>query len=192
MDIITVSSAFFMILLAELGDKTQLTVISLSCSYPTIHVFIGSMLGFLFVDGISIILGASLTSFIPITLITLASGVIFIAFGLMTLYSKKAEEDRYKASGRSPLLSSFSLIALGELGDKTQIASIALAAERGWDSVLVGVMMAFVILVSLGCVFGSKVLSRFPKRTLRIGTAFLFIILGIVSVASVLLGFSLF
>jgi putative Ca2+/H+ antiporter (TMEM165/GDT1 family) len=102
------------------------------------------------------------------------------------------EEDQYKASGRSPLLSSFSLIALGELGDKTQIASIALAAEIGWDSVLVGVMMAFVVLVSLGCFFGARVLSRFPKRTLRIGTASLFIILGVVSVVSVLLGFSLF
>ena len=64
----------------------------------------------------------------------------------------------------------FSLIALGELGDKTQIASIALAAERGWDSVLVGVMIAFVLLVSLGCVLGAKVLSRVSKRTLRVGT----------------------
>ena len=86
-----------MILLAELGDKTQLTVISLSCSYPASHVFIGSMLGFLVVDGISIVLGASLVSLIPITLITLASGVIFITFGLLTLFSKKAEE---KSTGR--------------------------------------------------------------------------------------------
>jgi Ca2+/H+ antiporter, TMEM165/GDT1 family len=53
LDIVSISSAFFMILLAELGDKTQLTVISLSCSYPKLHVFIGSMLGFLVVDGIA-------------------------------------------------------------------------------------------------------------------------------------------
>lgn len=181
-----------MILLAELGDKTQLTVISLSCSYPALPVFIGSMLGFLVVDGISIIIGSSLASFIPITWITMVSGVIFILFGLMTLYPAKAEEDQRKASGGSPLLSSFYLIALGELGDKTQIASIALAAESGWDSVLIGVMMAFVILVSLGCVFGARILSRLPKRMLRIGTASLFIILGIASMISVLLGFSVF
>jgi len=89
-----------MILLAELGDKTQLTVISLSCSYPASHVFIGSMLGFLVVDGISIVLGASRASLIPITLITLASGVIFITFGLLTLFSKKAEEE-HRTSGRA-------------------------------------------------------------------------------------------
>jgi len=181
-----------MILLAELGDKTQLTVISLSCSYQPLPVFIGSMLGFLVVDGISIIIGSSLASFIPITWITMVSGVIFILFGLMTLYSKKAEEDQRKASGRSPLISSFSMIALGELGDKTQIASIALAAESGWDSVLIGVMMAFALLVSLGCVFGARILSRLPKRTLRIGTALLFIILGVASLVSALLGFSVF
>ena len=150
------------------------------------------MLGFLVVDGISIIIGSSLTSFIPITWITMVSGVIFILFGLMTLYSKKGDEDQLKANRGSPLISSFSMVALGELGDKTQIALIALAAESGWDSVLIGVMLAFTVLVSLGCVFGARILSKLPKRTLRIGTASLFIILGVASLVSALLGFSVF
>jgi len=180
-----------MILLAELGDKTQLTVISLSCSYPILSVFIGSMLGFLVVDGFSIIIGSSLASFIPMTWIMVASGIIFIVFGLLTFFPRK-EGTRTNVSKRSPLLASFYLIVLGELGDKTQIASIALAAENGWDSVLIGVILAFIVLVSLGCVFGAKVLSRLPERILRVGTAFLFILIGVASLLSVFIGFIVF
>ena len=80
------------------------------------------------------------------------------------------------------MFTSFYLVALGELGDKTQIAAIALAAETSWDSVLLGVMMAFALAVGMGAFLGAKILTRLPKKWLKIISATLFIVLGTLSI----------
>ena len=158
--------AFLLILLAELGDKTQIAVISLSCRYSAAHVFVGAMLGFLLVDGLSILAGASLLSVLPLKWLGIIGGVVFILFGLFTVVSKGENEDEIKERNRLPLVAAFYLVAMSELGDKTQIASILLAAETFWASVFIGVMLAFCVLVSAGVVFGAKVLTRLPKKRL--------------------------
>ena len=60
MDFVPVISTFLLILVAELGDKTQLAVISLSCNYKIKHVFLGAMLAFIAVDGISAVIGGTI------------------------------------------------------------------------------------------------------------------------------------
>lgn len=77
-------------------------------------------------------------------------------------------------------LKTFSMISLMELGDKTQLASVVLAAEfKSPVVVLVGVMLAFLVVTGIGVVFGSKLLRLLPEKYLRVGTAFLFILFGI-------------
>jgi len=187
MDFLSMIPAFLLILLAELGDKTQIAVISLSCRYSAVHVFVGAMLGFLLVDGLSIFAGASLLSVLPLKWLGIIGGVVFVLFGLFTVVSKGENEDEIKERNRLPLVAAFYLVAMSELGDKTQIASILLAAETFWASVFIGVMLAFCVLVSAGVVFGAKVLTRLPKKWLRLGTASLFIILGILSIIGAIL-----
>jgi putative Ca2+/H+ antiporter (TMEM165/GDT1 family) len=191
MDFVLIIPAFLLILLAELGDKTQLAVISLSCRYSATHVFAGSMLGFLLVDGVSILAGGSLIAVLPLKLIEIAAGAIFIVFGIFTIFSKEEAESKIKAKTRFPLFAAFYLVAISELGDKTQVASIILAAETFRASVLIGVMLAFTILVSAAVVFGAKVLARLPRKWLKISTASLFTILGIISITSALLSIEL-
>jgi len=191
MDIVSIVTAFLLVFLAELGDKTQLAVISLSCRHSALHVFSGAILGLFLVDGVSILVGASIAAVIPIRWITITSGVVFILFGVFTFLSKKEDKTEVKEKSRFPLFTSFYLVALGELGDKTQIATIALAAETSWDSVLLGVMMAFALSVGIGAFLGAKILVRLPKRWLKVGTASLFIALGIISVVSAILEISI-
>jgi len=76
--------------LAELGDKTQLSVFLLSSKTKEhLNLLLGVMLAFLVVDGIAILAGDWITNIIPASLIKILSGVIFIIFGVLILRSKK-------------------------------------------------------------------------------------------------------
>ena len=67
-----------------------------------------------------------------------------------------------------------------ELGDKTQLACVVLAAELGNPlGVLAGVMLGFSAVTAIGVISGTKILRILPRRYLEIGAAFLFILLGI-------------
>jgi putative Ca2+/H+ antiporter (TMEM165/GDT1 family) len=191
MDVLPIISTFFLILIAELGDKTQLAVISLSANHKGSHVFLGAMLAFLTVDGISLAIGGSLLALLPIKLILIISGIVFIVFGIIPLLPKKEKEIKpQKRHSTVPLFACFSLISLMELGDKTQIITITLAAEISPILVLFGMTLAFALLTGVAVLIGAKLISRLPMRWLRIGTSALFIILGVFSILSAMLEIS--
>jgi putative Ca2+/H+ antiporter (TMEM165/GDT1 family) len=186
MDALPIATAFFLLLATELGDKTQLSIISLSSSYKWQHVFAGAMLAFLAVDGISLAIGGPLLALVPMRYIQIISGTVFVIFGVIPLLPKKKKEnvliDRKKS--KIPLLACFSLVSLMELGDKTQIITITLAAQSSPLLVLTGMMLAFAILTAAAVLIGAKLLSRLPTNWLRFGTSTLFIILGAISILS--------
>ena len=194
MDALPILSAFLLILVAELGDKTQLSVISLSSSYKWQHVFAGSMLAFLAVDGLSIAVGGPLLALVPLRYVQIVSGIVFVIFGVVPLLRKEKTNDVPLSKPRStvPLLASFSLIALMELGDKTQIISIALAAQSSVILVLVGMVSAFALLTGAAVLIGARLVSRLPMKWLKIGTSTLFIALGAISIVSGIFQISLF
>jgi putative Ca2+/H+ antiporter (TMEM165/GDT1 family) len=186
MDALPILSAFALILIAELGDKTQLSVISLSSTYKWWHVFVGSMLAFLAVDGVSIVVGGPLLALVPLRYVMIVSGIIFIIFGVVPLLRKEKTGEVKVSRRRSkiPLLASFSLIALMELGDKTQIITITLAAQFSPILVLIGMVLAFTLLTGVAVLIGTKLVSKLPLKWIRIGTSTLFIILGVISILS--------
>jgi putative Ca2+/H+ antiporter (TMEM165/GDT1 family) len=189
MDALPIISTFLLILAAELGDKTQLAIISLSSNYKASHVFSGAMLAFLAVDGISLAVGGSLLALLPMRLVLIVSGIVFIIFGMVPLLSNKEKEGvkLKKKSSTLPLFACFSLISLMELGDKTQLIMITLAAETSPILVLLGMTMAFALLTSVAVFMGAKLLSRLPLKWLKIGTSALFIIIGAFSILSAIL-----
>jgi len=90
-----------------------------------------------------------------------------------------------------PLLASFSLVALMELGDKTQIIAITLAAQFSPFSVFVGMIFAFAVLTGAAVLVGAKLVSRLPAKWLKIGTSALFIVIGAFSIIGGALNISL-
>jgi putative Ca2+/H+ antiporter (TMEM165/GDT1 family) len=178
MDLLPLISSFGIIALAELGDKTQITVMCLSTNKRAKTVFIGAVLAFALVDGVSALVGGTIAAFIPTQWIGIGAGVAFLAFGAYSLFLRSEE---INVDNRSlNLTHSFSLIALMELGDKTQLSVIALAAE--FDApimVFVGVMLALASLTALGIAVGT-VISRFVSmRYVKIGSSVVFIVFGI-------------
>lgn len=192
MDFVPLLASFGIILLAELGDKTQLAVISLSSKRKSKSVFIGALLAFAVVDGVSALVGGAIAALIPIFWIGIGAGVAFIAFAVYTLVFERDEKP--ETGNRSlTVASSFSLVALMELGDKTQLASISLAAEYNAPFlVFVGVMLAFAVLAGFGVMLGIAISKYVPLRYVRICSGLLFILFGVVFIWSAVSGIKLF
>jgi len=181
-DIFPTITAFAIVFMAEFGDKTQLTVMMLSSKGSARSVFFGAMLAFLIVDGVSLLIGDELLSFIPYDLIGAGAGLLFIFIGAFSLIRRRNERNRVDEieSQKVDFIKTLSIIALMELGDKTQLACVVLAAELGNPlGVLAGVMLGFSAVTAIGVFSGTKILRILPRKYLEIGAAFLFMVLGI-------------
>ena len=171
--------------LAELGDKTQIALLSLSCKYQKkMPLLIGSFFGFALVDGIAVVFGGTISSLIPGNVITYASSIAFIIFGIYFLFEK--EEEVKDSKHQSLMLKSFLLITLMELGDKTQLLTITLAAR--YDSVLAvfsGAMIALMFISSVAIIIGKALSERVPEKSFKKISAVLFISLGLLGLLGV-------
>jgi putative Ca2+/H+ antiporter (TMEM165/GDT1 family) len=78
-----------------------------------------------------------------------------------------------------------------ELGDKTQLITVTLAAENPPILVVVGLTLAFSVLTGVAVLVGSKFVSRLPMKWIKIGTSALFILLGAISIISGVFGINL-
>ncbi len=188
MDLVPVLTTFLLILVGELGDKTQLTVISLSCEYKAKYVFAGAMIAFLVVDGVSTIIGGPLLALLPMNAVRIISGVVFMVFGVLSLVRKDEKDVALKRKSRFPIFAVFGLIALLELGDKSQIITITLAAQNPPLLVLVGLMLAFALLTGIAVLIGTKLLSRLPMKWVKLVTSAIFVIIGALSIVGALFG----
>jgi putative Ca2+/H+ antiporter (TMEM165/GDT1 family) len=152
------------------------------------------MLGFFAVDGISVIIGGQLLALVPLRYVQVISGVVFVVFGLLPFLRKEKQETPPLVKKRSsiPLIASFSLIALMELGDKSQILSITLAAQSSPIPILIGLLSAFALLTGIAVFIGTTLVTRLPLKWLKIGTSTLFIVLGAISILSGVFPISLF
>ncbi|MCL4435811.1 MAG: TMEM165/GDT1 family protein [Thaumarchaeota archaeon] len=187
-DLIAVSSAFFLIILAEMGDKTQIMTVMLAARYRAPgRIFLGSFLGEISVSLVGIVIGTAASSVIPIALIGRISGGIFILFGLFSLVSKEKDEEenehkgQEKTANKMGIVAAFSLVAVAELGDKTQLAVIALVVESGSPaSVALGVIGSFAVTSLTGVALG-KSLSHFVSTGLvQKIAAISFIVIGVI------------
>lgn len=185
MDLAPFVCTFGIIAASELGDKTQIAAITLSTRYRASLVFVGAMLAMVLVDGVSILAGVAIGNLIPMRLVGLFGAIIFIGFGIYSLLSKEPEKVKAR-KGKFAILASFSMVALMELGDKTQLAVIALSANYGAPlQVFLGMVLAYVLLMGVGVLVGSRLLKLVPQRYLRIFSGAVFLIFGAIFLLSV-------
>jgi putative Ca2+/H+ antiporter (TMEM165/GDT1 family) len=137
------------------------------------------MLAFLIVDGIAIAAGSWITTIIPIRILKIASGVIFIILGILILRKKKEDNER-KTLNKNVLLSGFFLIFLTEWGDKTQIAAALFAAKYNVIMVLCGTMIALSLLSIIAVYFGKIISEKIDKKLLNRIAGVVFIIMGLI------------
>lgn len=179
-------TVFAAVFLAEMGDKTQLVTLLMSaCRFP-IHVFLGAVTGLALVTAIGVSLGRIIMSIFPSELTAAASALLFLAIGGYTIFnhfrlSDEREVDKEVKCGRNAFAKTFAMIFLAEMGDKTQFTAMSLAAISGRPLlVFAGAMSAQAINHGLAALLGGRLLSRLPRRHLRLASGIVFVLLGIV------------
>ena len=147
-------------------------------------VLLGITAGVVLNHAIAIMLGSFISRVIPTTYIQIIAGLLFIMFGLNSLSLDKEEELDSRKSF-SPILTVAIAFFIGELGDKTQLATMTLAAEAiNPLLVLMGTSLAMVATSSLGIFIGRKVGKKIPELSVKIVSSLVFLTFGILRVIS--------
>ncbi len=178
--------AFGAIFIAEFGDKSQLLILAFATRYPARPVVIGVVLAATIIQGISVAVGAAAGSFLPEGAVEIVSGLAFLAVAAWTLRGEDEDEDEAekdvpggrRLAGIALVLTVATTFIASELGDKTMLATFALAAQQGalptWIGSTAGEVAANLVAVAVGRQAGH----RLSPRAIRIGSAALFALAG--------------
>lgn len=174
--------------LAEMGDKTQLLAFLLAARFKKpVPIILGILLATIVNHGFAGALGAWITTLLSPNALGWILGISFIAMAIWTLKPDEIEEDEAKIAGRFGVFGATTItFFLAEMGDKTQIATVALAAN--YSSVILvvigttlGMMIADVPAVFIGTKFAQKVSMRLVHGI----AAAVFAVLGVITLLNV-------
>jgi putative Ca2+/H+ antiporter (TMEM165/GDT1 family) len=172
--------------LAEIGDKTQLLVLVLSARYRrSFPIVLGILVGTLANHTLAAGFGAWLVEAIGEDVMHWIVAAAFFAMAAWTLVPDKLD-DRPQAGSRFGVFgATVSAIFLLEMADKTQIATITLAARYGSVvPVILGTTVGM-LLANVPAVFlGERVLARLPLQWIRRAAAAIFAVLGVAVLAA--------
>ncbi len=184
------TASFLLILVAEMGDKSQLVALAFATRYRAWQVLLGITLATLLVHAGSVLIGRIAGDNLPDTAIAIVAGIAFLGFGLWTLRGDKIAADAARSRyGLGPLLVVSVAFFLAELGDKTMLATVTLATRYPgflgtWLGSTFGMVAADAIAIAVGVWAGH----RLPQRPIKLGAAAIFIGFGVWIILSALLG----
>ena len=177
--------SFGLVALAEMGDKTQLVALMLAHRFRRPWTV---MTGILIATVVNHALAASVGAWLAAALPQLAMGAVlglgFIAFGFWTLIPDRADGER-PPSRWGPLLTTSVVFFLAEMGDKTQLATVALGAR--FDStvaVTAGTTLGMLAADGLAIFAGRRLTAIVPMRVVRWIAAALFFAFGVAALAA--------
>ena len=167
--------------LAEIGDKTQLLALVLAAKYRRpVPIILGILVATLLNHAAAGVVGAWLAAWLGEELLRWILGLSFIAMGFWMLVPDKLDDEETKPARFGVFLSTLIAFFVVEIGDKTQIATVALAAKYSSLIAVVGgttlgMMLANVPAVLLGEVAAKKL----PMRLVHGVAAAIFAVLGL-------------
>jgi len=172
-------TAFAMVVLAELGDKTQLLAMAFATRYSWKTVMAAVFAATIVNHLAAILVGVYLNSILPINFIKIAASIAFIIFGLWTLRGDQldGEDEKHRFS---PFWTVAIAFFIAEMGDKTQLATITIAAQFGeLIPILAGTTLGMVIADGFGIIVGMVLHKHIPDKQIKIFAAAIFILCGI-------------
>jgi putative Ca2+/H+ antiporter (TMEM165/GDT1 family) len=199
MDWDTLLSTFGLVFVAELGDKTQLAVVTQTCKFRRPWaVFLGASLALTAVTALGAIGGQVLGRVVPAQVLQIVAALAFVVMGLLigreAIKAKASTSEEIcgdidgEQACREPdgfwdwrvFGATFGLLFVAELGDKTQLAVLSLAgrSEVPW-SVFVGGTIALTAVTALGVVGGQGLCRLLPERLLLWISAAAFVVMGV-------------
>jgi putative Ca2+/H+ antiporter (TMEM165/GDT1 family) len=177
---IIIFKSFLLILASEMGDKTQLLALVLATRFrKPWTVMAGIFVATLLNHVLASTLGVYLATLISEQTLSLILAAIFFAFAMWVLIPDKEEE--LKSSGHmGAFMTTAITFFLAEMGDKTQLATLALGAR--YDStvlVTIGSTMGMLVADGMVLFWGHHITDRLPMKWIHRGASLLFVIFGI-------------
>lgn len=206
--------SFLLVGLAELGDKSQLLLLGFAARYRPLKVVLGAAIAIALLQAVSVGLGRAAGALLPERLIAIAAGALFIVFGVVTWRSATGAEDGEEPSrtfALGPVLTVAAAVLLAELGDKTQLMTVSIAADPAaavrtlgalaegihapeagrlatafgvWLGSSLGFLAADTIAIAVGAVLGAKL----PRATIARISGAVFVLFGLITLASAFIG----
>lgn len=189
-------STFGVMLLAEFGDKTNLITLSLaSKSKQPLVVAVGGMIGIGLISIIGVLIGSIAGQIIPIGIVNILAGIIFLWMGISELQEEDEEEEPNSltinelSSKIAIFRAAIVLVAIAEFGDKSQLFVISQAAIENPFAVFLGALLGMGVIIFLSAYFGDKVLSKVPEHILSYLIGAILIVAGLWFIVSGILLF---
>ncbi len=189
--------SFTIIFFAELGDKTQIMVLSFSTKSRMKHILLGIALGTFLSHGLAILFGSQLGSIhnenvsYYLNIFTYISFILFGILGFITMKNTSLDNIENHKTGLISRLCHLKMnyifiiafcILVGELGDKTFLSSIGLGIQypEYKISLIIGSILGMVCSNLLAIVFGKLLSMKFHQNIIEIISNSLFVIFGII------------
>ena len=175
-----------LVALAEIGDKTQLLAFMLAARFRRpVPIVLGIFVATVFNHTAAGALGAWLTGLISPTMLRWGLGLSFLAMAGWMLIPDELDEDDTPKPGHGVFVTTVIAFFLAEMGDKTQIATVALAARFPADfiGVVAGTTAGMMIANVPAVLVGGKLAQKLPVKLVHTVAAVIFAGLGIATLA---------
>ena len=182
----TFLTAFTLIFLAEIGDKTQLLALAFSTRFTMRHVLTGVVAGSFLNHGIAIALASLVSGFASEGIIKIAASALFIFFGLWSMkLDFEDEEDEDQKMKFGPVLTVALAFFVGELGDKTQMSAMALGLNSANPFItLLGTTAGMAAVSLVGIIAGKLIGKKIPEVTMKFIASLVFLGFGTAGLAA--------
>ena len=178
--------------LAEIGDKTQLLAFILAARFKKpVPIILGILCATIVNHGLAGALGAWITAAVTPEVLRWVLGISFIGMAIWTLIPDKIEEEETQVANRFGVFGA-TLITffLAEMGDKTQIATIAMAAHYANPLlVVIGTTLGMLIADVPAVFVGDRLATKIPMKLVHSIAAAIFAALGIATLLGAGKGF---
>ena len=174
--------------LAEMGDKTQLLAFILAARFKKpVPIVLGILVATLVNHGLAGALGAWITSVLSPEVMRWALGLSFLGMAAWTLIPDKIEEEETKIAGQMGVFgATLVTFFLAEMGDKTQLATIALAAHYAAPLMVVAGTTLGMLIADVPAVFvGNRFAEKVPMKLVHSVAAGIFAVMGLLTLFKV-------
>jgi putative Ca2+/H+ antiporter (TMEM165/GDT1 family) len=176
-------TTFGVVALGEIGDKTQLVAMLLAARFRRpLPLIAGMVLATLANHALAAYAGTWVRTMIPPDVLRWVIGFSFLALAAWSLKADKADEPGRSLDRYGPFVTSLVCFFLAEFGDKTQIATLALAVRfNALLPVIAGSSLGMTLIDALTMFFTTAFAHRLPVRVMRLAAAALFAVLGLLA-----------
>jgi putative Ca2+/H+ antiporter (TMEM165/GDT1 family) len=172
--------------LAEMGDKTQLLSLVLAARFrKPWPIVLGILVATLANHGLAGAVGSWVTTFMGPDVLRWVLGASFIAMAAWMLVPDKLDDEEGDSAPRMGVfLTTVVVFFLAEMGDKTQIATVMLAAQyNAWFAVVAGTTLGMMLANAPVVWFGDAITKRVPLRLVHLISAGIFAVLGVIALS---------